>query len=118
MSDRPPDAKGRGAPVSPTNRFERIATEWDLEHVENDEEYLDGLAHPETVYLDDDTQSVVSTNNSPDINFTYSLNPYRGCLHGCSYWYEPPKPVAPSYFPAFFEFGGRTRELTFARSTR
>lgn len=90
MSDRPPDAKGRGAPVSPTNRFERIVTEWDLEHVESDEEYLDGLAHPETVYLDDDTQSVVSTNNSPDINFTYSLNPYRGCLHGCSYCYARP----------------------------
>src|SRR4029079_4573083 len=50
----------------------------------------DGLAHPETVYLDDDTQSVVSSNNSPDIFFTYSLNPYRGCLHGCSYCYARP----------------------------
>lgn len=90
MSDRPPDAKGRGAPISPGNRFESVSRQWDLEHVADDEEYLDGLADPRTEYLDDDSKTIVTKNNSPDVYFTYSLNPYRGCLHGCAYCYARP----------------------------
>ena len=113
-----PHAKGRGSQLAPANRFGVVQPSLDLEHVAHDEAYLESLRTTPTEYLRDQSQSVISENNSPDIGFRYSLNPYRGCAHGCAYWYEPPKPVAPLYFPAFFEFGGRTRELTFARSTR
>ena len=85
-----PAAKGRGAYVSPPNRFGQIHAEDDLEHVEHDEEYLEGLRTLKTQYLPDDSRSIVSKNDSPDLNFNYSLNPYRGCLHGCSYCYARP----------------------------
>jgi DNA repair photolyase len=43
-----------------------------------------------TEYYFDDAKSIISENNSPDIPFRYSLNPYRGCSHGCSYCYARP----------------------------
>ena len=39
----------------------------------------------ETEYFEDASKTVVSQNNSPDLPFRYGLNPYRGCIHGCSY---------------------------------
>jgi DNA repair photolyase len=82
--------KGRGAQSRPANRFLRVEAVADLEQVEGDEEYLESLDHPLTHYAPDTSQSIVSTNNSPDIPFNFSLNPYRGCLHGCSYCYARP----------------------------
>ncbi len=80
---------GRGAGSNPDNRFERITRlpmVDDLEpgSVPSDAEKID------TRYFFDRSQSVVSENNSPDIPFRYSLNPYRGCAHGCSYCYARP----------------------------
>src|SRR6185295_913480 len=43
-----------------------------------------------TEFLADTSQSVVTQNDSPDISFRYSLNPYRGCEHGCAYCYARP----------------------------
>lgn len=85
-----PEAKGRGAHTSPPNRFGQVHAEDDFEHVEHDDEYLEGLRTLKTQYLPDDSRSIVSKNDSPDLNFNYSLNPYRGCLHGCSYCYARP----------------------------
>ena len=51
----------------------------DLEQVAEDDEYLESLDRPPTQYLDDDSQSIVATNDSPDVGFNYSVNPYRGC---------------------------------------
>jgi DNA repair photolyase len=48
------------------------------------------LGRPPTVYLDDQSQSIVATNDSPDVGFNYSVNPYRGCAHGCSYCFARP----------------------------
>lgn len=43
-----------------------------------------------TEYYPDASQTIVTQNDSPDISFRYSLNPYRGCAHGCSYCYARP----------------------------
>lgn len=43
-----------------------------------------------TQLLRDDSQSIISYNNSPDVGFNTSLNPYRGCEHGCAYCYARP----------------------------
>ncbi|WP_417386819.1 hypothetical protein [Gimesia sp.] len=77
-----------GSNLNPPNRFESTIIEPDLEQLEWDDEYL---SQPRRIeYLDDHSKSIVTENDSPDLNFRYSVNPYRGCAHGCSYWYEPP----------------------------
>src|ERR687893_413513 len=75
---------GRGAAGNPKNRFEKIEVEPDLDEIGEDE------PHPETVYLRDHSRSIVARNDSPDIGFDASINPYRGCSHGCSYCYARP----------------------------
>jgi DNA repair photolyase len=82
--------KGRGAAVQTANPHLRIRREADFEHIAEDAEYLAQLCRPPTEYLPDDSQSIVAENNSPDVGFRYSVNPYRGCAHGCSYCYARP----------------------------
>lgn len=74
----------RGAASNPANRFEPIHLERDADW--NPEE--DVL--PTTKFFHDRTQTILNRNDSPDIGFTYSLNPYRGCEHGCIYCYARP----------------------------
>lgn len=90
MPEPTPPPKGRGSPIHPPNRFGLPHHERDLEDVEHDSEYLESLRHPRTEYLPDDSRSIISENDSPDVGFRYSINPYRGCLHGCSYCYARP----------------------------
>jgi DNA repair photolyase len=85
-----PLAKGRGSQIEPPNRFGGVYHEIELENVENDEEYLESLRCRPTVYLPDHSRTIVTENNSPDVGFRYSINPYRGCSHGCSYCYARP----------------------------
>jgi DNA repair photolyase len=82
--------KGRGAAIQPKNPYLPVHVETDLEQVEGDEEYLAELGRPPTEYLTDESRSIVSENDSPDVGFRYSVNPYRGCSHGCSYCYARP----------------------------
>ena len=86
----PGSIKGRGAAIQPKNPYLPVHVEADLEQVEADEEYLAQLGRPPTEYLPDESQSIVAENDSPDIGFRYSVNPYRGCSHGCSYCYARP----------------------------
>jgi DNA repair photolyase len=76
--------------VQPDNPYLRTHLVDDLEQVAGDEDYLDSLERPPTQYLADETQSIVATNDSPDVGFNYSVNPYRGCAHGCSYCFARP----------------------------
>jgi DNA repair photolyase len=85
-----PTPKGRGSPINPPKRFEKTHRETDWEQIEHDEEYLAALSRPKTEYLPDKSKSIISENDSPDIPFRFSLNPYRGCSHGCSYCYARP----------------------------
>jgi DNA repair photolyase len=77
------DFPKRGASINPHNRFEQM-------EVILDEEFAEDLRNPATQYLRDDTQSLISFNESPDIGFSASINPYRGCEHGCAYCYARP----------------------------
>jgi DNA repair photolyase len=74
--------KGRGAIGNPKNRFETI-------EVERDEE-VPGPERVETELLRDTSKSVIAYNDSPDVGFNASVNPYRGCEHGCVYCYARP----------------------------
>ncbi len=56
-------------------------------HIEPLEELEGELRHVPTEFLVDSTRSILARNDSPDVPFTYSVNPYRGCEHGCIYCY-------------------------------
>jgi DNA repair photolyase len=76
--------KGRGTALNPGNRFERL----ELVRERGDEAGDD--PSPDTVLLRDSTRSIIATNESPDVGFDASVNPYRGCENGCIYCYARP----------------------------
>jgi DNA repair photolyase len=80
-----PTIQGRGTPANPPNRFVPIAFELDGDYLD-DEERPD----PQTVYFKDASRSIIAHNDSPDVGFTWSINAYRGCSHGCIYCYARP----------------------------
>jgi len=86
----PDSIKGRGAAVQPANPYLPILLNSDFDHVAADEEFLEQLRRPPTEYYPDESQSIVAENDSPDVGFRYSVNPYRGCSHGCTYCYARP----------------------------
>jgi DNA repair photolyase len=75
--------KGRGAQFNTPNRFSK--TDLVLEHMEG----IDELPDPDqkTDFIAEYPRSVLNRNDSSDLPFTYSLNPYQGCEHGCVYCY-------------------------------
>jgi DNA repair photolyase len=81
---------GRGSDIAPTNRFESVAQVDDFEQLDvEDALLLDDRTTP-TQFLPDNTQTIVAHNNSPDVSFSHSVNPYRGCEHGCAYCFARP----------------------------
>ena len=77
--------RGRGARVNPAGRFERARLEPDL-----DRHAPEPPPPRPTEAIPDPTRTILATNQSPDIPFETSLNPYRGCEHGCAYCYARP----------------------------
>ena len=81
----PDGIQGRGAAGNPTNRFEAVERVPEPIDAEEAEQPL-----PVTQFLPDASKSIISTNVSPDVGFDASINPYRGCEHGCAYCYARP----------------------------
>ena len=77
-------SRGRGTTGNPPNRFERLAYLPILESPD------DELGEVKTQYLKDASRSLITFNDSPDVGFDASINPYRGCEHGCIYCYARP----------------------------
>jgi DNA repair photolyase len=79
-----PKFRGRGADWNPSNRFESLRYEPDTDQ--------DGAEQPAptTQFLKDHSRSLITYNDSPDVGFDASINPYRGCEHGCIYCYARP----------------------------
>ena len=75
--------KGRGASWNPQNRFEP------LQYVRDDEAPIEEGV-PRTSFYRDPTRTIITTNDSPDVGFDASINPYRGCEHGCIYCFARP----------------------------
>jgi len=74
--------KGRGSDSNPQNRFEKT--------YRCPEEEESGLNLPMTQFLPDHSRTIIAYNDSPDVGFEASVNPYRGCEHGCIYCYARP----------------------------
>jgi len=75
---------GRGTAENPPNRFEKLVYVRDPESIDPEE------PSPKTQFLRDVSKSLISYNDSPDVGFEASINPYRGCEHGCIYCYARP----------------------------
>src|SRR5215468_2043386 len=78
---------GRGAADNPSNRFDKLAYTLDPDASDPD------TPRPATEFLRDRSRSILSRNESPDVGFDVSINPYRGCEHGCVYCVGPDTPV-------------------------
>lgn len=82
------DIKGRGASTNVPNKFlthHFEATEEDYDNYLDDEKSV-----LQTELIKDTSRTIITHNNSPDVGFTYSINCYRGCEHGCAYCYARP----------------------------
>jgi DNA repair photolyase len=84
MDKLPLPIRGRGSAENPANRFETLHYEPDPESLDRDD------PAPATLLLRDTTRSIIAYNDSPDVGFSASINPYRGCEHGCAYCYARP----------------------------
>jgi DNA repair photolyase len=84
MSSEHEPIRGRGAAENPGNRFER------LHYAPDPDVPADETPAPTTQFFRDATRTILVTNDSPDVGFDVSVNPYRGCEHGCPYCYARP----------------------------
>ncbi len=85
----PTPLAARGASFNPANRFERLTVSFD-DQVVNEATAASERPALRTHFFKDHASSVITRNSSPDVGFSASLNPYRGCEHGCSYCYARP----------------------------
>ena len=88
LGHSPPVLKGRGALSNADGRYERLS------HVREDDSWgtldTEDMPAPKTTVLYDASRSIIARNSSPDLSFDRSINPYRGCEHGCVYCFARP----------------------------
>jgi len=92
VSDPSPPIKGRGATFNPANRFRSEARErcddgWQPLAPADDDDAPPPLR---TIVTIQPARSIIAHNESPDVPFSQSINPYQGCEHGCIYCYARP----------------------------
>lgn len=86
-----PAIHGRGASWSPANRFEKLHVDLgDPDLVQIDPTNDDERPLRSTQFFRDGTKTIIARNQSPDVGFEVSINPYRGCEHGCIYCFARP----------------------------
>lgn len=85
MADPPRTIRGRGSASELAGRFALTTSERDPEAADDDA----GPA-PGTELLVEQARTIITRNESPDVPFRQSMNPYRGCEHGCIYCYARP----------------------------
>ena len=93
VDETPPPSstiRGRGASWSPANRFEKLHVDIGDVDVVDVDVTQEERPRPVTQYFGDGSRSIITRNNSPDVGFETSVNPYRGCEHGCIYCYARP----------------------------
>lgn len=88
----PDPIRGRGASTRLAGRFQRSLVQaqddgWGSLHASDD---TDPDPAPRTTVSDEQARSIISRNTSPDVGFSQSVNPYRGCEHGCVYCFARP----------------------------
>ena len=81
--------KGRGAVTNQTNRYERFTAEA-VDDCWQGADQEDDLPPLRTTLIRDTSKTIIARNNSPDVPFEQSINPYRGCEHGCVYCFARP----------------------------
>jgi DNA repair photolyase len=86
VTDNVQPVRRRGAADNPPNRFESITYEPDIDADLPAEE----RPAPRTQFFRDASRTLITYNDSPDVGFEASINPYRGCEHGCIYCYARP----------------------------
>jgi hypothetical protein len=82
--------KGRGSASRPAGRFETTTTVGEDDGWGSVYESGDEPPRIETTVREERARSIISRNNSPDVGFDQSVNPYRGCEHGCVYCFARP----------------------------
>src|SRR6478609_8774141 len=87
--DAPP-IKGRGATFNIANRYRRDAREAFDDGWLNDDPDAPGPARPRTIVTIQPARTILAHNDSPDVPFNQSINPYQGCEHGCIYCFARP----------------------------
>jgi len=86
-----PAIHGRSASWNPANRFEKLHVDLgDVDVVQEDPTEDEEKPRPATQFFRDGTKTIIARNDSPDVGFETSINPYRGCEHGCIYCFARP----------------------------
>jgi DNA repair photolyase len=86
-----PAIHGRSASWNPANRFEKLHVDLgDADVVQIDPTDEEEKPRRETQFFRDGTKTIIARNESPDVGFETSVNPYRGCEHGCIYCFARP----------------------------